>query len=366
MRTKHREINCKVTPKPDECMIASNPDSLILEAKKVYIPDSGKTCAWELGEIMGERSASGVIYNTKCGSDAKYIYKQVSYIRPVEQLRIGYINTTDEEFIRECDIQMDMASHGLSPKIHQIFTGENWGGIIMDMIRGVTVKRWILDQLVNHPDTADKNVYDMLTQVIKMIEIIHSYGITHGDTHLNNFMISGDKLLVIDFGLSKYINELNVAEQNDSKRNDFEMLIRDFNHIPEEKELQEVIEKVSGKIRNKITDIWSSIEHLIQMPEKIRPPLKHDQDALDLLETELFKTGAYKGIKNTIFVLDGGDVADFEPWSEDKIEKAIQFLEKRVTRITEDEDIPDDTDAYLRLEEFNTELNLIRKRFGLD
>jgi tRNA A-37 threonylcarbamoyl transferase component Bud32 len=62
------------------------------------------------------------------------------------------------------------------------------------------------------PDSDEQKQYklDFIDRVFLMIDKLHEIGISHGDTHINNFMIDKTgKLYLIDFGLSKNLNEKN-------------------------------------------------------------------------------------------------------------------------------------------------------------
>lgn len=97
-----------------------------------------------------------------------------------------------------------------------------------------------------------KKIIDDIFEVIKKL---HSAGIVHNDSHLNNFMISTTgKYYVIDFGLSKLISGLKPTKINKYKNKDYEVFIKNIKYYIKNMDythLKYLYEYAKNKYKNK-------------------------------------------------------------------------------------------------------------------
>jgi len=95
--------------------------------------------------------------------------------------------------IREAEFLTTVKKYGvLTPTIY--FVDPFKGEIIMEYINGVRVKDLLKE------DT--QRGYSMLYEAGKNLACMHTHNIIHGDPTTSNFIVRGDKLYFIDFGLA--------------------------------------------------------------------------------------------------------------------------------------------------------------------
>ena len=92
--------------------------------------------------------------------------------------------------IRECEIISEVKSFGIStPLIYNMDTKNCT--IMMQHIEGT---------LVN--ELSDSKLIKSCKEIGKIVGTMHKNGIMHGDLTTSNFIVSGDKIFVLDFGLA--------------------------------------------------------------------------------------------------------------------------------------------------------------------
>jgi len=97
--------------------------------------------------------------------------------------------------IRECEIISEVKSFGIStPLIYNMDTKNCT--IIMQHIAGTVVK-----------DLSESKLIKSCFQIGKIVGVMHKNGIMHGDLTTSNFIVSKEKMFVLDFGLANKTNK---------------------------------------------------------------------------------------------------------------------------------------------------------------
>ncbi len=97
--------------------------------------------------------------------------------------------------IRECEIISEVKSFGIStPLIYNMDTKNCT--IIMQHIAGT---------LVN--DLSESKLIKSCIEIGKIVGVMHKNGIMHGDLTTSNFIVSKEKMFVLDFGLANKTNK---------------------------------------------------------------------------------------------------------------------------------------------------------------
>jgi len=160
----------------------------------------------------GATSNVAVIFPVCLSNEEKYIGKVIPYsVTPS-----GW-----EGIIREIEIQNKAARTLQVPKIVMYFLGPNNAVIIMDKIEGDTINSKLIEIIESAKDEqeakkeeakkeeAKKKISAIYQSVQTSLDILHTNGIYHGDSHLENFMYESNeknkhetKIWIIDFGHS--------------------------------------------------------------------------------------------------------------------------------------------------------------------
>ena len=126
--------------------------------------------------------------------------------------------------IRECEIISEVKSFGVStPLIYN-----------MDTKNCTILMQHIVGTLVN--DLSELKLVKSCIEIGKIVGLMHKNGIMHGDLTTSNFIVSKEKIFVIDFGLA---NRTNKPED----------------HAVDLRLLKEILNSAHAKIMNKA---WSN------------------------------------------------------------------------------------------------------------
>jgi len=97
--------------------------------------------------------------------------------------------------IRECEIISEVKSFGISTPLIYNMDIKNCI-IIMQHIVGTVVK-----------DLSESKLIKSCFQIGKIVGVMHKNGIMHGDLTTSNFIVSKEKMFVLDFGLANKTNK---------------------------------------------------------------------------------------------------------------------------------------------------------------
>lgn len=164
----------------------------IFKCEKLYI--NGKSCkgVWTLGDKIGSESADGTLKLYSTNIDG-YVFKEQSDINK-------------KNFLREVTIQKKAAELGVAPQIYEVFLSKNEGGIVMEKM-DYTATEFIMDILKSNLTQDEKitAIFEVILNMVSIIETLAKHQILHGDIHFGNFMYKNNTLKIIDFGLSQKI-----------------------------------------------------------------------------------------------------------------------------------------------------------------
>ncbi len=140
--------------------------------------------------------------------------------------------------------------------------------IRMEYIEGVTLRDLTAELIMN------ENVFDKLheyyTEAGRIVAKLHSVGIIHGDLSLTNFIVSNQRLYIIDFGLSNRFKVLDVGSNDEY----LELCARDVNVFL--RNLESNFSKYSQELFNKFLEGYGEVlgravvERLLQKIRRIR------------------------------------------------------------------------------------------------
>ena len=115
--------------------------------------------------------------------------------------------TTDEEFIKRFEIEAQSAARLTHPNIVSIYdvgSEDNLYYIVMELIRGKTLKEIIVEERGPLPWKWSVNV---AIQIASALEMAHKNNIIHRDIKPHNIIITEDGIAkVTDFGIAKAVS----------------------------------------------------------------------------------------------------------------------------------------------------------------
>jgi len=134
------------------------------------------------GKQLGEKGKDAITYEVKVNGK-KYALKQY---KP---------RKSGSKIIQEAEMQKDLACEGICPKIIDVDTERKY--IVMEKL-----DKHLVD-ITREKSISQKHQKQLMKIYKKMDEI----GVFHGDANPLNYMTKGQKLYVIDFGMSKPITK---------------------------------------------------------------------------------------------------------------------------------------------------------------
>lgn len=149
---------------------------------------------WYIGERLSEKSAYGSIYMVWNEAEVMNILKQIIYDREIPEARAR----------REVRIHSIAAEIGIAPPLREVMYNNVGCSIIMAPL-AVTLDRIISDLLLSSSERVIvRDIEQLAASAISLIKKLHDAGITHNDTHSNNFMLDDNgRMYLIDYGLAQ-------------------------------------------------------------------------------------------------------------------------------------------------------------------
>ena len=168
---------------------------------KNNIKDNLTKCQIET-EAMGASSNVAEIFPVCLSNEDKYIGKVIPYSVTPDGWRgiISEIEIQNKAVTNDCKV----------PQIVMYFLGLDNAVIIMDKIEGDTINSKLIEIIENAKEQKDhKEAKVKILQIYESVKIslesLHTNGIYHGDSHLENFMYESKQentIWIIDFGHS--------------------------------------------------------------------------------------------------------------------------------------------------------------------
>lgn len=206
------QLECSEEDQSKLCRLSSSDkkeeNAIFYEAKRYYRPitmNGHNECedGWVLNDNpIGEESHFGSIFFSTCNTEDDRIKRYIAkVIRQTQET--GMIS----DILKEMEIQQYVYNHCpvITTPVYQVFVEKNDQFVIMitDLIDGQTVRRYMETKLKTFSSENLKNVKKMLIYCKKFLKYLNMRcNVYHGDSHLNNFMITNDEkvLKMIDFG----------------------------------------------------------------------------------------------------------------------------------------------------------------------
>jgi len=131
------------------------------------------------------RGSRGIVYETCEEKDCDFAAK---IIHPVPKT-----------FFNEIICQIKVSEIGLAPMLQEIWKCKDTLLIIMNKLPKQTLQKYLENSKVSDVDKRR-----MVQKAFDIIDRIHEIGVLHGDCHMQNFIINGEDMIMIDFGDSIY------------------------------------------------------------------------------------------------------------------------------------------------------------------
>ena len=200
----------------------------VIEGYSKYIGECVITETYQGYDIFVKEGITTNLINCTIGTESTGAVSNVAEIFPVslsgQNKYIGKVipySVTPggwRGIISEIKIQNKAHQKALAPEILMYFLGQYKSVIIMDKIEGDTINSKLIEIIENAKEEAkkEKNEHEIISQAKKKIlqiyesvktslESLHTKGIYHGDSHLENFMYESKQentIWIIDFGHS--------------------------------------------------------------------------------------------------------------------------------------------------------------------
>lgn len=153
-------------------------------------------------KVIGE-GRYGIVYLVEDDMGEKYIFKQ---------LKKEMLEQTREKLFYEQSI-LEQLNDPLFPKFVSKVMEEDLEGYVLEYIPGK-----VFEDLVFREGRRfeKKEIYEIATQLLEMIELLQQNHIVHRDIRLPNVILKeNNQLGLIDFGLARYIDHKRYVKQMD-------------------------------------------------------------------------------------------------------------------------------------------------------
>ncbi|MBB5323016.1 serine/threonine-protein kinase [Anoxybacillus tepidamans] len=121
----------------------------------------------------------------------------------VKQMRKMKRKKRMESFEREANI-LKQLEHPQIPALYETFTEHGVPHLVMEYIDGDTVESLIFEKGKTY---TEKEAFQLLKDVLAVVEYIHKKGIVHRDLRIPNILLRDGRVYVIDFGLARFLHE---------------------------------------------------------------------------------------------------------------------------------------------------------------
>lgn len=158
-------------------------DKLIKDITE-YIKNYNNSITYERQKQLGDRGKEGVTYLVRSPGESKYAMKTFRKRKSSNTLR------------KEAELQRQASTVGICPNIVDINTEDKY--IVMQKMDKHLVE-------VMKEQNGDLTIQQQ-KQIVKIFKNLDNVKVFHGDSNIMNYMYKGRKLYIIDFGMSKYID----------------------------------------------------------------------------------------------------------------------------------------------------------------
>ncbi|MBU3182201.1 protein kinase domain-containing protein [Clostridium psychrophilum] len=131
----------------------------------------------------------------------------------IKQLKIEELENTKKKLFYEEKILRSLDNYSSFPKFISRFEDEYREGYILEYMEGNTFHQ-ILSK-TQYEFTKD-DIYEIANKLLDLIEELHNENIVHRDIRISNVIVNENKeLLLIDFGLARFINNKRYTKKVD-------------------------------------------------------------------------------------------------------------------------------------------------------
>ena len=158
-----------------------------------YYKENDPIDIYTIKELLGE-GRYGIVYLAVDEDKNKYV---------VKQLKKKMIKKSKDKLFYE-ELSLKKLQHPYFPKFISRFKDKDREGYILEYIEGVVFEDILRKERYQFNR---EEIYEICSQLLDMVEILHSYNIVHGDIRLPNIIRKDNKeLTLIDFGLERIID----------------------------------------------------------------------------------------------------------------------------------------------------------------
>lgn len=146
----------------------------------------------------------------------KFLLNNFSLIEVLKENEVGKIELLYDKKNRRLCIFKNISSPEIYSKLKKIknphipeffFLSKNF--VIEEYIEGKN-----LSEVLDSEKISDKKIMSILLQLCECLKILHAEGIIHRDIKPTNLILQGDKIFLIDFGISRLIKDNSESDTN--------------------------------------------------------------------------------------------------------------------------------------------------------
>ena len=242
-----------------ETFLAQSP----VETSLIETPEEDLT--GQIGRIrIGERLARGGMGDVYEGVD-ELLERPVAIKIMTAELRLSAARRS--AFLNEAKL-LSSLQHPNICQVHDFFEDRNRDVLVLELIRGKTLRELIKQNAVNDP-------HRILRQVVQALVAAHERGIAHQDLKPENVMITDDgEVKVLDFGLARIDQARGQKSQSDDS-GEARLLAGTPGYMSPE--------QARGELATTAADLWSFGLLAIELLTGKRPSPEH-ASTLELLD----------------------------------------------------------------------------------
>ena len=134
---------------------------------------------------LGEKGKEGVVYLVKTKDGIEYAMKTFKSSKSSDRLK------------KEAQLQCIASEHNIAPKVIEI-----------DTVKKTIVMEKMDKHLIDVIKVQEGHIKEsQQKQIIKIFKKLDTCGVFHADSNILNYMFKSNKLYIIDFGMSKEIDD---------------------------------------------------------------------------------------------------------------------------------------------------------------
>lgn len=175
----------------------------LLSSHVNVVPGGDVNDAYDLKQLLGEGAFSKVYL-----AESKSESGGLAAVKIIDKEEL--CKDEDKMFLVDKEIEiMSQLDHSNIVRLFEVYENKKEVCLVMELAKGGE----LFDKLLEQGCLAEKEAGRLMTQVLEAVYDLHSRGIVHRDLKPENLLFydnqASSKLLVVDFGLSEYEEELN-------------------------------------------------------------------------------------------------------------------------------------------------------------